>query len=408
MLSGRGRLALLAAAGIYVAAWALGTREAYATAIGLTLLVLLAAGYVRILRGPYRLNRRGGPGEHIEGGEVPVLVEVASDGALQPISARLMDDMPGVGAVDVPLQRRGGVLTGRYLLRGLPRGHYRLEHADLIVEDPFRLARRAVRLPATGTIVVYPRIYDLNRLFPDGGGPNGVAGRLLLSRGAGFDLHSVRDHQNGESLRRVHWPSTARRQKLMVKELEDAPRDEAAVVLDARVGLVVGSAPDSSFEMIVRAAGSLVHRLAVEGRRASLVVSAGRIERTAVTSLEGDWRAVLEVLARVQPDGRRALGATLDDARAGLDAARLFLVTSDLDGRLSDRISGSIGRREIALVWVDARTWHDPNPPAGVPDAVAATLQRRGVPVVRLRRDSDIRAVLQASHHGRPAPAVAS
>ena len=99
--------------------------------------------------------------------------------------------MPGVGRVDVPLHRRGDALIGRYLLRGLPRGHYRLEHATLAVEDPFCLVQREVELPATGTIVVYPRIFDLGRLFPDGGGPHGAAGRLLLSRGAGFDLHSV-------------------------------------------------------------------------------------------------------------------------------------------------------------------------------------------------------------------------
>jgi uncharacterized protein (DUF58 family) len=406
MLTGRGRLALLAAAGMYVAAWALGTREAFATAVGLALVVALAAVYVRLLRGPFRLNRRGGPGEHLEGGEVPVLVEILADGALRPAGARLRDHMPGVGAVDVPLHRRGDALVGRYLLRGLPRGHYRLDRASLLIEDPFGLACQTIDLPATGTIVVYPRIYELDRLFPDGGGPHGVSGRLLLSRGAGFDLHSVRDHQQGESLRRVHWPSTAKRQKLMVKELEDAPRDEVAVVLDARMGLNVGSAPDASFEMIVRAAGSLVRRLAAEGRRASLVVSGGRIERTGVTSVDGDWRAVLEVLARVQPDGRRSLASTLDDGRAGLDAARLFLVTSDLDARLADRVSAVVGRREIALVWVDARTWHDPEPVAGLPDAIAATLARRGVAVARLRRGSDVAGVLSAS--SRRARQVAS
>ena len=41
--------------------------------------------------------------------------------------------------------------------------------------------------------------------------------RLLMRRPSGFDLHSVRDYQQGESLRRVHWPTTARRGHLMVE-----------------------------------------------------------------------------------------------------------------------------------------------------------------------------------------------
>ncbi len=401
MLTARGRLALLAATGIYVAGWLLGAREAYAPALGLGLAVLFAFVYVRLVRGPFRLVRRGGPGQHVEGSELAVQVEVHREGGLPAVVARLYDTLPAVGEAQVPLFRDGDVLAGRYVLRGLPRGRYRLDKARLAVEDPFALARHEIELPATGSIVVYPRIFELDRLFPDGGGPSGVSGRYLLSRGAGFDLHSVRDHQQGESLRRVHWPSTARRQKLMVKELEDAPRDEAAVILDARAGLVAGKAPDSSFEVMVRAAGSILRRLAAEGRRSALVVSGARLERTPVTSLEGDWRVALEALATVQPDGRRPLVAALEDGRAGLDAARLFLVTSDLGPRLAERLSMVAGRREVALVWVDARSWAERTAP-GTPDGIALSLQRRGVSVVRLRRGDDIASSLQAGV--RPAP----
>ena len=53
-------------------------------------------------------------------------------------------------------------------------------------------------------------------------------------RSGGHELHGVREHQPGESLRGVHWPSTAHRGRLMVKELDDPAGDELAVVLDAR------------------------------------------------------------------------------------------------------------------------------------------------------------------------------
>ena len=51
MLTARGRLALLLAAGMYVAAWALGTREAYAPASGSRWPCSPRSVYVRLRRG---------------------------------------------------------------------------------------------------------------------------------------------------------------------------------------------------------------------------------------------------------------------------------------------------------------------------------------------------------------------
>ena len=61
-------------------------------------------------------------------------------------------------------------------------------------------------------------------------------------RSGGHELHGVREHQPGESLRGVHWPATAHHGRLMVKELDDPGGDELAVVLDARASADVGSA----------------------------------------------------------------------------------------------------------------------------------------------------------------------
>ena len=105
-----------------------------------------------------------------------------------------------------------------------------------MLEDPFGLARAQVDLDAASTILVYPRLVELDRLFSGAGASLPEGRRLLMRQTSGFDLHSVRDYQQGESLRRVHWRSTAKRSRLMVKELEDAPRDEVAVLLDARTG----------------------------------------------------------------------------------------------------------------------------------------------------------------------------
>ena len=89
-------------------------------------------------------------------------------------------------------------------------------------------------------------MYQLDGLFTDAGAAGGDEGRALLHRTAGYDLHSIRDFQAGESLRRVHWRSTAKRRKLMVKEMTETPRDEAACVLDCDAAAVAGAAPGTA------------------------------------------------------------------------------------------------------------------------------------------------------------------
>ena len=100
----------------------------------------------------------------------------------------------------------------------------------------------------------------------------------------------------------MHWKTTARRGQLMVKELEDAPRDEIAVILDADANAVAAD----SFDVQVRAAGSILraHASHATGAPSSPINSAGR-PSARVTSLEGDWLAAFGLLAEAAPNGTR-------------------------------------------------------------------------------------------------------
>jgi len=414
VLTLRGRFALVLGAAFYAVAWGFGIDEAYAVAVGLIVVVVAAFAYVRVGAGPMRFVRRAGRGEHVEGADLPVRVEVIAENGVAPFGATLVDSLPGGEEQQVPLARRGDRLTGDYVLPGLPRGRYRLDAARLVIEDPFGLERVERRLDAGGAMVVYPRVHDLDRLFSDGGAAGGSGRRLLLSRTSGYDLHSVREYQYGESLRRVDWKSTAKRGKLMVRELEDSPRDEACVVLDCEGGLNVGTAPDSSFEMQVRIAASVLHHLGQAGHRSALVTTAARMEKTPLASLEGDWRAALDLLAGVRDDGRRSLASVLEDERAGLDAFRLYVVTANLNPRLADKlIAMQFGRIDTAVVWVDARTWARKAPKPAAPDGVALRLARAGIPMARVRKGDDVRGALAAGpqhgaeHPHTPAPEAA-
>jgi uncharacterized protein (DUF58 family) len=401
MLTDRGRWILALGGGIYLAAWALGSEVLYPVAIGLVLAVLAAAAWVRYLSRPMTLKRSLGRGERLAGDDVPVQLELAAEGHLPSGALVLHERIARLGERETPLVRRQGRLRGRYLLREVPRGRYPIEESEVVIEDPFGLERVAVELPAGASILVYPRLVDVDRLFSESGARTPEGRRLLLRRPTGFDLHSVRDYQQGESLRRVHWPTTARRGQLMVKELEDSPRDEAAVLLDADGSTLVGTAPDSSFELAVRAAGSILKAQASRGRRAALLVNGVRPVYQRVHSFEGDWQRALEILAAVEPDGHSAVANVLaDEAGPAARAVELTVVTSALAPRLVERLAHrALGNHPASVVYVDPASFVQPggeSPLAPTEAAHVLRLQRAGVPVLVLRRDDDLAARLSA------------
>jgi uncharacterized protein (DUF58 family) len=390
-LTERGRLVLFLALGIYFVAWGFGSRALYPAATGLALAAIGARVWVAIVRQPISLRRSVGSQEHVEGGDVTVTLEAHALRYPGPRSLEVVEQIGRLGERRVQLRRYGRPLIARYVLSALRRGRYRFATVRAVFEDPFGLARAELRLGTESSLLVYPRLVDLDRLFTQAGGTAQSGGRVLLRRTAGYDLHSVREYEQGESLRKVHWRTTARRGALMVKELEDMPHDEVGVLLDADGRAVVGE----SFDVQVRAAGSILRAQALRGRRSLLTVTSSPPETCHVTSFDGEWRAALELLAAAEPTGGDPVARFLDrDASAAAQALELVVVTAALDVRLADALlERAFARRPTALVLVEAASF-GPNGAVPARDPALLRLQSAGVPVATLRRGDDLAAKL--------------
>ena len=380
----RGRAALALGVLTYVAGWAFGSRPLYVVAVGLILTVLLAWLAVRLTARPAGL-RRSMPAMPLEGDDVPVRVELELESKFAPAGITLVERYKRLGARRTELRRDGRHLWARYVLEAVPRGRYAIDEAVVVVEDPFGLERREPRLTEPASLVVYPKLVELERLFSDSGARTHDGRRMLLRRPSGFDLHSVREYEHGDSLRKVHWGTTARRGQLMVKELEDSPRDEVAVVLDTDPAAVVGE----SFDVQVRAAGSLLLAHVRRGRRALLVINGRQREQLGVRSPEGDWHAALDLLAAADPEPGPPLAALLADESSAVGRAlELAVVTAALPPRLVERlVDRALGSRHISLVLVDPASF------AGAqakPWPELLRLQAAGVAVAVVRDGDDL------------------
>jgi uncharacterized protein (DUF58 family) len=360
-----------------------GSRALYPVATGLLFAVALAVGWVRLSARPPHVRRHGAARDVVEGDDVRVDLELTATGALPPPTL-VAHERPGrLAELRVELRRVGRRrFAGGYDLRAVPRGRYAFDSVRLTIEDPFGLARALLVQAEQQALVVYPRLVALDRLFSEGSAHVQDGRRLLLRRPTGYELHSVREYAEGESLRKVHWRSTARRGRLMVKELEDAPRDEVAVLLDGDEHIGAGE----GFEVAVRAAGSILQAHLRRGRRCALVVNSAARESQAVTS-EGEWRRALEVLAAAEPNARTPAFALLQ-ADGGLIARSLELVvvTARVDAALVDRlVQRALSRRGASLVYVEM---------ARRPEPQLLRLQAVGIPVAVVRPGEDLAAAL--------------
>jgi uncharacterized protein (DUF58 family) len=236
-------------------------------------------------------------------------------------------DLPGHQASHVIKSMRS---KGRYQWRVnslcMKRGQYTLGPITLSTGDPFGLFFRKREIPATTQIVIYPMTIDIpNFALPVGILPGGDALRqrthYITANAAG-----VREYAPGDSFNRIHWPSTARRDRLIVKEFELDPLADIWIFPDLHKSVQAGRAeendidpnyfqqylwmPDFKLELapnteeyVVTIAASLSQYFLRRNRAVGMITYAQEREVIQADRGERQLNKILERLAIVQAEG---------------------------------------------------------------------------------------------------------
>ena len=114
------------------------------------------------------------------------------------------------------------------------RGRFTLGPVSLSSSDPFGLFLLNKNLPPTFTayIVVYPMAVDLPAFHPPIGELTGGESAHRRTHYVTTNVSSIREYAFGDSFNRIHWPSTARHGRMMVKEFELDPMADVWIILD--------------------------------------------------------------------------------------------------------------------------------------------------------------------------------
>ncbi len=221
-----------------------------------------------------------------------------------------------------------------YQIRPAARGQFTIGSLRIRVADVFGLVEITRSVHATSTLVVTPTITALAAAARPGGWPGEGDGVMRTISAIGEDDAAPRAYQDGDSLHRVHWKSTARHGQLMVRREEHQWSDSASVFLDTRRCAHTGSGPASTFEFAVSAAASIAAHLSGEGVRARLITDAGEIAPCGTFS-----DTLLDMLAVITPSREAGLGAgTAELAVAG---GQLIAVAGRLSGDDAAQLAAS-------------------------------------------------------------------
>lgn len=302
--------------------------------------------------------------------------------------------------VRIPVLRPGQKAPVHYRATLGARGVYRNCRLKWSFMDPIGILRRSCSAVVPCAVVVTPRYVPLPGLPWESSGSlfQSIRPSLLYESG-GSEFLGLRPLLPGESLRRVHWLTTARKQQHFLKQFAAEGESTYLLALDLHKDSVFGSKPDSSLDTALRVLASIARYLIM--RQNHLVgFLANSVPPTFLSlgSGEAHFDTLLSVFASLEPHAGPRISETLASFLPFTlpKSAALIIVTTSV----SDSLTRFLLRLPSALpppilLYLDARRFALPSEsprilPFSVQQANLALLLSRGIFSWKITSEADL------------------
>lgn len=266
-------------------------------------------------------------------------------------------DLPG-HQVSRVVNSLGRGATSRWQVRTLARrrGRFTLGPVTMTSGDPLGIFKFTRETPDTASLVVTPPTVDLPGFSPPSGYLPGGESVHRRTPYVTSSVSGVRDYVPGDSINRIHWPSTARTGRLISKEFELDPLADVWMFLDmyedAHAEAPWAEAdddtvlpwltrrieqmelPPSTVEYGVTIAASLAQHFLQSDREVGFLSYAETREVVQPDRGERQLTRLMEILAVIQAHGRLPIAEALaTDGAALARHTTLIVITPSTDSR---------------------------------------------------------------------------
>lgn len=248
------------------------------------------------------------------------------DGPIGVGSKMLRPLRPSVAFLRVAKQNRQRRV---YRVRLPKRGRYEFGPMQVNTRFPLGLIERGLIIPDQIEILVHPRIGQLSPEWRQRLSRTREQVSRAQKRAGSFedDFHRVREYQLGDDPRAIHWPTSARRGSLVVREFRESRDRPLAVLVDL---WSADGEPTDGVELALDLAATLAVDHSRTSQRAAVYCSIGGREFTSWdSSSRTDLGGMLDAMAVAAPTTEDTLAKLVDVWRERQRGGeRLVLVTT--------------------------------------------------------------------------------
>jgi uncharacterized protein (DUF58 family) len=331
------------ASGVLLVAIGTAARWGPLVVLGAGLLVLLGGALAYVMRSPRLELERTVEPPTVEKGQPAIAVIRAVNLSWRALVGLVieqrLDDI--VFRAELPRLRRGEAGLRTYRLPTSRRGTYTVGPVELPKADPFGLCRRVRALGEPQVISVHARVIPL-RPLPTGTSRNLEGPSSDRSPQGTVTFHRLREYVVGDDLRTVHWPSTARAGKLVVRHYVDTARPYTVVLVDLNPAVY---SPET-FEEAMDVTASIA--TCMSSGRAPVQIRTTAGERVG-GHLQRDAAALVDYLTELAPSSTGSLSTQLLPLRRDRGGSALVVVTGMLEADSLPAIA-SLSRRFDHLI----------------------------------------------------------
>jgi uncharacterized protein (DUF58 family) len=275
---------------------------------------------------------------------------------------RLRDPVSGTRGADLlvpPLPTTERTATA-YRLPTDRRGIVRVGPLQVVVVDPFGLVQVATAAAPEVQLTVLPHVDQLTPMpYTSAHDPLSGVRHLNALGQAGEEFYTLRPFVVGDDPRRVHWPSSARTDELLVRQNELPWQGRTTVLLDVRTATHQGE----SIEVAVSAAASVVTAAAARQDLVRLVTTDGTDSDFAPGSEH--VQSIMEHLAVIEPWGDGELRAAVESLGRRSSGGALVVIVAEVDAEDLHTLAGLRARYgSVTIVHLDRSAW-DARAPVG-------------------------------------------